>query len=70
MSKKTIDELDRMIEIQNESEKISAALDSLISQLKTRPVGAGRAREIFRKYDRDMSEKIHLSKMLSDMREE
>jgi hypothetical protein len=70
MSKKTIDELDSIIEIQNESEKISAALDSLISQLKARPVGAGRAREIFRKYARGMSEKISLSKTLSDMREE
>lgn len=70
MSKKAIDELDRMIEIQNESEKIGATLDSLISKLKARPVGASRAREIFRKYERDISEKISLSKMLSDMREE
>lgn len=70
MSKRAIDELDRMIEMQNEGEKISAALDSLMSKLKARPVGAGQAREIFRKYDRGISEKISLSETLSDMREE
>ena len=70
MSKKAIDELESMINIQNEGEKISATLDSLINKLKARPVGAGQAREIFRKYDRGISEKINLSKMLSDMREE
>ncbi len=70
MGKKAIDELDRMIEMQNEGEKISAALDSLMSKLKARPVAAGQAREIFRKYDRVISEKINLSKLLTDMREE
>ena len=70
MSKKAIDELERMINIQDEGEKISATIDSLMNKLKARPVGAGQAREIFRKYDRGMNEKINLSKMLSDMREE
>jgi len=70
MSKKAIDELERMISIQDEGEKISATLDSLMNKLKARHVDAGQAREIFRKYDRDISEKINLSKMLSDMREE
>jgi len=70
MSKKAIDELDRMIEMQNEGKKIGTALDSLMSKLKARPVGASEAREIFRKYDRGISGKISLSKMVSDMREE
>lgn len=70
MSKKAIDELERMINIQDEGEKISATLDSLMSKLKARPVAAARAREIFRKYDRGISEKISLSKLLTDMREE
>ncbi len=70
MSKKAIDELEKMINIQDEGEKISATLDSLMNKLKAKPVGAGQAREIFRKYDRGISEKISLSKMLSDMREE
>lgn len=70
MSKKAIDELERMINIQNEGEKVGATLDSLMSKLKARPVAAARAREIFRKYDRVMSEKINLSKLLTDMREE
>ena len=70
MSKKAIDELERMINIQSEGEKISATLDSLMSKLKARPVAAARAREIFRKYDRVISEKINLSKLLTDMREE
>jgi len=70
MSKKAIDELERMINIQNEDEKVGATLDSLMSKLKARPVAAARAREIFRKYDRVISEKINLSKLLTDMREE
>ena len=70
MSKKAIDELERMINIQDEGEKISATLDSLMNKLKARPVAADQARAIFRKYDRDISEKINISKMLSDMREE
>ena len=70
MSKKAIDELERMINIQNEDEKVGAILDSLMSKLKARPVAAARAREIFRKYDRVISEKINLSKLLTDMREE
>ena len=70
MSKKAIDELERMINIQNEGEKITATLDSLMSKLKARPIDAGQARDIFRKYDRRMNEKISLSKMLTDMREE
>jgi len=70
MSKKAIDELERMINIQDEGEKVGATLDSLMSKLKARPVAAARARGIFRKYDRVISEKINLSKLLTDMREE
>ena len=70
MSKKAIDELERIINIQDEGEKISATIDSLMNKLKARPVDAGQAREIFRKYDRGINEAINLSKMLSDMREE
>lgn len=70
MSKKATDELDRMIEMQSESEKITATLDSMISKLKTKPVGSGEARKIFRKYEDGISEKISLSKTLSEMREE
>ncbi len=70
MAKKAINELEKMINIQDESEKISATLDSLMSKLKARPVIAEQAREIFRKYDRSIGDKINLSKMLSEMREE
>ena len=70
MSRKAASELDRMIEMQSESEKIRVILDSMISKLETNPVESGEARKIFQKYEDGISEKISLSKMLSEMREE